>query len=350
MARSSSLKDLQSFIGMANFASIVNPLLKAQVKHWSAYLRRFPFKKTLQKSLKRPAFRFAPIRTPPSLSRQIRRNIQRICLKRAISYVIPQPSLDLFTDASNLGWGYHTSTGIQNKGSWPAKFVNLHINVLEIIVVYLALKKISLPQFSTIRLFSDNKAVVHILSRGGSAKSHLLNSWMVSIAILLVQRNLFLEPNHIAGRLNSIADALSRPNPIPTEWTLDKSSFQHILLHFPHLQVDLFATRLNHQLPMFVSPLPDHLAIAQDAMVVDWNKWQSIYLFPPVNLLRQVLVKLKSFKGLAVVVAPEWRKSPWFPLLQNLCWKFPLHNPLLFQRVSNKTFYGPLGLTKHLHA
>lgn len=46
-----------------------------------------------------------------------------------------------------------------------------------------------------------------------------------------------------------------------TEWTLHAGVLKHVFscLGTPH--VDLFATRLNHQLPTYVSPVPDSLAL-----------------------------------------------------------------------------------------
>ena len=59
-------------------------------------------------------------------------------------------------------------------------------------------------------------------------------------------------------KFNILADHLSRlDRPLNTEWSLDQlvanSIFQ--MLNFP--KVDLFATRFNHKLPLYVSPVAD---------------------------------------------------------------------------------------------
>ena len=69
----------------------------------------------------------------------------------------------------------------------------------------------------------------------------------------------------------------------------------------------MFATRQNAQLPKFISLMSDHQAVACNALSLDWNQWDQIYLFPPVNLLLKVLMKLKEFKGTAILIAPEWQ-------------------------------------------
>ena len=57
----------------------------------------------------------------------------------------------------------------------------------------------------------------------------------------------------------------------------------------PH--IDLFATRLNNRLPVFVSPVPDPLAESVDALTLDWTGLDA-YAFPPPVLLNAVLRKI----------------------------------------------------------
>ena len=52
---------------------------------------------------------------------------------------------------------------------------------------------------------------------------------------------------------------------IQTEWSLLQEVFQAICSRWHWPQIDLFATRFNNMLPLFVSPVPDSLATAVDA-------------------------------------------------------------------------------------
>ena len=54
----------------------------------------------------------------------------------------------------------------------------------------------------------------------------------------------------------------------------------------PH--VDLFATRLNHKLPLYVSPVPDPNAWDKDALNINWLGLTA-YAYPPTALLHQVI-------------------------------------------------------------
>ena len=58
--------------------------------------------------------------------------------------------------------------------------------------------------------------------------------------------------------------------------------------------------------------------------------------------------KTQFFKGLAILIAAEWKNSPWFSVLSSLCRKFPLPNPILSQKVRGKSFCSPSFLVQSL--
>ena len=109
-----------------------------------------------------------------------------------------------------------------------------------------------------------------------------------------------------------VADSLSRSAPLESEWSLDKESFLFVLQQIPDLELDLFATTENHQLPLYVALNQDPLVVGVDVMVLDWNQWESIYIFPPFNMMMAVINNLRTFKGKAAIVAPLWQNSNWF--------------------------------------
>ena len=64
-----------------------------------------------------------------------------------------------------------------------------------------------------------------------------------------------------------VADKLSRlGQTIQTEWSLHPEVFQIICSRWHWHKIDLFATRFNNKVPLFVSPVPNPLASAVDAM------------------------------------------------------------------------------------
>ena len=91
---------------------------------------------------------------------------------------------------------------------------------------------------------------------------------------------------------------------------------------------------------MFISPIPDPLAVGVDAFSVDWNRWTLVYLFPPVRMILKALALLETFRGRALFVTPDWPNQTWFPLIQSKAKScLVLANPSLSQLVGTTRFY-----------
>ena len=96
---------------------------------------------------------------------------------------------------------------------------------------------------------------------------------------------------HIPGKCNMLADVLScQDKIITTEWSLHPAAFWIIEQQWEWPQIDLSATSLNNQLPVYISPLPEPTAFAVDALSTDWTGMIA-YAFPPMVLIPQVLLK-----------------------------------------------------------
>ena len=106
--------------------------------------------------------------------------------------------------------------------------------------------------------------------------------------------------------------------------TVANSVFQ--MLNFPN--VDLFATRFNHRLPLFVSPVQDYKALAIDALSMDWNHLHA-YAFPPFILIPAVLEKIRQHQCRIVLIAPFWPQQQWFSELLLLLVSAPIRLPLI---------------------
>ena len=81
--------------------------------------------------------------------------------------------------------------------------------------------------------------------------------------------------------------------PLKTEWALDQSLANSIFQMLNYPNVDLFATRFNHKLPLYVSPVPDNHALAVDALSMNFNLLHA-YAFPPTILIPSVLAKIRQ--------------------------------------------------------
>ena len=83
----------------------------------------------------------------------------------------------------------------------------------------------------------------------------------------------------------------------------------------------------NHKLPQFVSPVPDSLAVAVDALTLPWEDLDA-YAFPPTALLGKVVEKLLDSPCKRIIlIAPGWPNMPWFWDLVTMSSQVPLSLP-----------------------
>ena len=146
---------------------------------------------------------------------------------------------------------------------------------------------------------------------------------------------LVLSPQHTAvseahtGQVqhSSRPDVQNRQT-ISTEWSLNQEIANKIfqIMDFP--SIDLFATRLNHRLPLYVSPIPDQKALSKDALKMDWNRIYA-YAFPPFHLIPAVINKIRLSQCKIVLIAPLWPDRPWFPELLSLLVSPPVSLPVI---------------------
>ena len=237
-------------------------------------------------------------------------------------------ALQIFTDTSKEGWGAHLNE-LTARGSWSVPESKLHINYLELKAVFLALKEFqSCCTGQMVLVATDNTTVVAYINKEGGMRSGPLCALLWRILTWCSQRQVTLRARHIPGHLNVIADKLSRlGQTIQTEWSILPEIFHKVCKKWHRPQIDLFATRFNHKLPQFVSPVPDPLAVAVDALTLPWEDLDA-YAFPPTAILGKVVEKLldSPCKRL-ILIAPGWPNMPWFWDLVTMSSQVPLSLP-----------------------
>ena len=239
---------------------------------------------------------------------------------QGIPMKIDPPSHTIFTDASLSGWGAHVEPeGLLFHGLWTEDQSWLYINVLEMKAIFLSLTRaVHKVKNSTVLVSTDNTTVVAYIRHQGGTHSTDLSEEVWNILNLCLIHNIQLLAKHIPGRFNTLADRMSRMDkPISTEWSLNQEIANKIfqIMDFP--SIDLFATRLNHRLPLYVSPIPDQKALSIDAISMDWNRINA-YAFPPFHLIQTVINKIRLSLCKIVLIAPQWPVRPWFPELLGL--------------------------------
>ena len=82
-------------------------------------------------------------------------------------------------------------------------------------------------------------------------------------------------------------------------------------------EVDLFASRLNVQLPVFFSYHPGPEAMHINAFSISWQG-RPFYPFPPLAAIGKVLHKIVLDVATGIIVVPNWSTQPWYSLLLKL--------------------------------
>ena len=245
-------------------------------------------------------------------------------MSQGVPIALPPPQEFLYTDASQRGWGAHMGS-LTASGLWDAEMSQLHINHLELEAVFLALKHFEqvLPD-KHVLLNTDNTTVACYLNKQGGARSFSLSKRAEVVLLWCQERDISLTAKYIPGKLNILADPLSRSHMVlPTEWTIVHKALEPVWRHWFKPDVDLFATQFNKRLILYVSPVPDPQAWAIDAMSLPWDSLLA-YAFPPLPILPKVLKKAREDQATLILIAPRWESQHWFPELLSLTHERPL--------------------------
>lgn len=199
--RTATLRELQSLIGLLNFACAVVPPGRT-------FLRRII---DLTKSIQKPHHH-------RNLDKDARADLAAWSLfiehfngkaffPSGLSFT--SKTLHLFTDASNVGFGCVFGTK-WFFGSFDTSWLEYHISVREFFPIILAVEIWgSLLTNTSIVLHSDNIAVVYVINKLTSKDSNLMKL-MRRLMVTSLKYNISFHAEHIPGLLNNAADLLSR--------------------------------------------------------------------------------------------------------------------------------------------
>ena len=241
---------------------------------------------------------------------------------------LPSPSLIITTDAAEKGeWGASCNKH-KIQGRWTQEEASLHINILELKAVLFALKSFAKVYQMTnvhVRFKIDNTPAQAYISHQGGTKSVGLCNQAQELWKWCLLHQTIVSAEHLSGIHNWDADQASRIFDDCTEWMISPHLLREALsLLAVNPSIDLFASRLNKQFPIFCSWKPDPDAWKIDAFSFPWIQ-KGLYAFPPFCLVGKVLAKVIQDKSQnLVLVTPWWPSQPWFPLLKSLAITQPL--------------------------
>lgn len=238
-----------------------------------------------------------------------------------------QYSLEIFSDASNTGWG--ASCGGQSaNGNWTKTELGSHINTLELTAAFYGLRifTVNIRDCNVLLRIDNTTAIAYINRMGGVQHTHL-NELARKIWQWCEIKNIFVFASYIRSCDNIIADRESRRINIDTEWEISDEVFSKICKLLGEPEFDLFASAQNFKCARYASWKLDPYSEAIDAFTLCWHNLY-FYAFPPFCLVTRVLEKIITDKATGIVVIPYWPSQAWYPLWSRLV-------------VSEKMFFGP---------
>ena len=231
----------------------------------------------------------------------------------------PAPTKHVYTDASAAGWGAVLDT-LSVTAPWSPEQATWSSNRRELQAILEAVNHWQDQLTRHVLLVaSDNTTAIAYVNRQGGLHSRELYRIANALFRVCVQNQIHIRARHIQGKINLVPDMLSRPDRIfPAEWTLDSQVLQTVFDRWGTPMADVFATSLNHRLPVYYSPVPDNGAAAVDGMSQLWDR-KLLYAFPPFGLLPKVMAKAQATPHLAMIlIAPDWPRSAWYQTLRQL--------------------------------
>ena len=254
---------------------------------------------------------------------------ENLTLCNGRSLISSPPQIIISSDASLQGWGA-SCHGLTTGGPWSMEERKFHINVLELKAAKLAIMSFTLKERDAISVHirMDNMTALSYLMKMGGTKNQELTAISKEIWQYLLKRKITITAEYLPGSMNVEADRESRQTRDSSEWKLNPTIFMKLCQIRGTPEVDLFASRVSHQLPHYISWKIDPFSQGRDAFQISWAH-KFVYAFPPFALIGRILQKVNQDQCLMLIITPAWPGQPWFPGLLKMSVKNPLLLPAL---------------------
>ncbi|KAJ1148114.1 hypothetical protein NDU88_000954, partial [Pleurodeles waltl] len=193
-----------------------------------------------------------------------------INLNKGRPFQDPVPQYVITTDASMTGWGAHLDQhSIQ--GQWNVHQTKLHINHLELLAVFQALKAFQpIIVHKYILVKTDNMTTMYYLNKQGGTHSTQLSLLAQKNWRWAIHNQIRLIAQFIPGIQNQLADNLSRDHQQVHEWEIHPQILNTYFKLWGTPQIDLFATKENAKCQNFASRYP-HKQSQGNALWINWS-------------------------------------------------------------------------------
>ncbi|KAG1133897.1 hypothetical protein G6F38_013197 [Rhizopus arrhizus] len=260
---------------------------------------------------------------PPECLKEIRTWMHRLQQWNGRSFLPQTPKKTLFVDASDTGWGCHWQQQTTH-GYWNQQEAQQSINWRELKAAFLAIQSFNI-QNTNLLIRTDNTTSLSYINKQGGTRSLSLMTLAIDLWKYCLKHQIHLTAQHIPGVENNIADRESRKIFYKNQWRIHPTAFQTLQQQFGFHDVDLFADRITHLLPKYVSWKPDPGALTHDAFSLSWSQFRNPWINPPWNMITKCLQKLLHERvPQATIVIPHWPSQLYYPLLETLAIQPPV--------------------------
>ena len=163
----------------------------------------------------------------------------------------------------------------------------------------------------------------------GDVKSLEIIKLIKEIWDYVLSRGIPITTEYLPSKLNIIADRDSREKVDFSGWKLDPKVFQGLVQLMGNPVVDLFASRLNHQLPQYITWRPDPFSQGTNAMHQDWSQ-NYLYASPFLPYEQNFTVGQERTPSM-LLITPTWPTQPWYSSLPQMS----LETPVIHPRISS---------------
>ena len=127
------------------------------------------------------------------------------------------------------------------------------------------------------------------INKQGGIKSLSYNEIAKKTWEFCTHNNTHISAAQIPGKHNILVDLASRKFQDSPKWL---KIFDYVICQFGGPDIDMFASRLTKQIPIYAYWLPDPESSFIDAFTTKWNNI-FIYAFPPFSITWRMLQKSK---------------------------------------------------------
>ena len=201
-------------------------------------------------------------------------------------------ALQIFTDASKEGWGARVNE-CTARGTWSLPGTKLHISYLELKAVFLVLKRVPRPLHTQNSICRDRQHHSGVIQKQGRRYEVGPTSGSTMENLDLVHQKLSdpQSPTHSRPAECGSRQAIrARPDHPNSDLSFRRSSKEY-MQQVASASNRPICHRFNNKSPLFVSPTPDSLTTAVNALSLPWEDLDA-YAFPPAAILGKVLEKL----------------------------------------------------------